>query len=328
VPEVLLLTGDDVRDLLGMSEAIEAVENAFKDFAAGRASMPPKTYLDFPQFHGDLRVMPASIGSNFAGVKVVNSHSQNPQQGLPTIMGTYLLVSQETGVPLGIIEGTYLTAVRTGAASAVATKYLAKSNASSVGLVGSGVQATFQLEAMMQVRDVTRAKVWSPSEDRVRRDAFVEAMGTRFPGLQLSGVDQIDEAAAAEVVCTTTPSRKPIVMDGMINPGTHINAVGADGPGKQELDPAILRRAILIVDEWHQASHGGEINVPLSNGELSEDDVSGALPDVVAGTINGRASADDVTVFDSTGLAIEDIAVAALVYERAVDKHLGTRVNL
>jgi alanine dehydrogenase len=326
--DLLLINDDEVRDLLGMGDAIAAVGEAFRAFADGTATMPAKTYLDFSKYEGDLRVMPASIGSTYAGVKIVNSHAHNPERGLPAVIGTYLLVAQETGVPLSIIDATYLTAVRTGAASAVATKFMARPDVKSLGLVGSGVQAHFQMEAMLEVLEIKRVTAWAPSDDSDRRALFVKEVTDRFPGVEIDGTDDIAQAADADVICTTTPSRHPLVMDGTIKSGTHINAVGADGPGKQELDPALLKRARIIVDEWEQASHGGEISVPFSRGELKKENVAGSLPDVVSGALKGRTSHDEVTIFDSTGLAIEDIAVASLVYDKAVEKNIGTRITL
>ncbi len=307
-----------------MADAIDAVEGAFRELAAGRAEMPAKLYLGFPQSEGDLRVMPAALGSEWAGVKVVNSHPRNPEQGLPAVVGTYILASQETGMPLAILAATYLTALRTGAASAVATRYLARRDATIVGLVGAGVQARFQLEAMAEVMNrVSRALVWAPDFDRQRRDRLIRELRTEFPGVEVRGVEEVSQAASAEVICTTTPSTAPLVPDGALSPGAHINAVGADGPGKQELDPATLRRARVVVDEWVQACHGGEINVPLARGEITEAGIAGSLSDVVAGEIPGRTSDEELTIFDSTGLALEDVAVASLAYQRAREKGIG-----
>lgn len=325
--DLLLLSDSDVRAGLVMNEAIGAVEDAFRDLAEGRANMPSKLYLQFPRFEGDLRVMPASLGDKFAGVKIVNVHAKNPQRKLPSVMGTYVLVSQETGAPLAVLSATWMTAMRTGAASAVATKYMARRNASVLGLVGSGVQARFQLEAIAEVAELAEVRVWGPASDRERVDLFVADMRARHPGIELRPVSRVEEAAGADIVCTTTPSRVPIVPDEAIGPGTHVNAVGADGPGKQELDPRILKRARLIVDEREQSMHGGEINVPLEKGEIDESDISGSLPEVITGRVPGRTSEDEVTVFDSTGLAIQDIALASVVYERAVKEGLGTKLE-
>jgi alanine dehydrogenase len=325
---LLLLTEDDVQALLRPAEAVDAVERAFYDFANGTAVMPPKLYLEFDQHAGDLRVMPASLGSGYAGVKIVNSHERNPARGLPAVVGTYLLYSQETGMPLSIMGATFLTAMRTGAASAVACKYLARRDSRSLGLVGAGVQAGFQTRAISQVLSLETVRAWAPDNDRPRRDALLGKLQQEFPELEFMPAQSLEEAAAADVVCTTTPSRAPLVRAGAVLPGTHINAVGADGPGKQELDPVILKDARIVVDEWHQALAGGEVNVPVGEGIIGEGDIAGTLSDLVSGAIEGRMSSDEITIFDSTGLAIQDIAVATLVYERALSEGRGTKIHV
>jgi len=326
--KLLLLTDQQVESLLTMAQAIEAVEQAFRQFGEGEAQMPAKVYLDFPDYQGDLRVMPAAIGTTMAGVKIVNSHPGNPARGLPAVMGTYLLVSQETGRPLAFMSATALTAIRTGAASAVATKYLALKEATTLGLVGAGVQAAYQLEAIMQVRDLSRVVVWGPPNDEARRDAFIARALSQHAGLRIEPAASIEDALSNEIICTTTPTRVPIVPVSAVSPGVHINAVGADAPGKQELDPQILRKAVVVVDEMHQAVSGGEINVPIANAEFSKQDIAATLSDLVTGKVIGRSSDEQITVFDSTGLAIEDIAVASLVYLAALNSSTGSEVEL
>ncbi|MGH2768681.1 MAG: ornithine cyclodeaminase family protein [Candidatus Methylomirabilales bacterium] len=326
--QVLLLAESDVKAAVSMAEAIDAVEGAFLEVAGGRAAMPPKLYLDFPRYQGDLRIMPAALGSRLAGVKVVNSHPRNPDRGLPSVAAAFLLFSQETGRLLAAMGATYLTGLRTAAASAVATKHLARSDVSSLGLVGAGVQAGFHLEAMLEVREILRVLVWAPAPDRARRDSFLAEMRARFPEPAIEPAEEAAEAAQAGVVCTTTPSRAPVVPDGAVGPGTHINAVGADAPGKQELDPATLRRARIIVDDWEQGRHGGEVNLALASGELAASQIAGSLAEVVSGARPGRISEAEITIFDSTGLAIEDLAVASLVYGRATREGLGTSVDI
>ncbi len=231
-------------------------------------------------------------------------------------------------MPLAILAATYLTALRTGAASAVATRYLVRDDAMTVGLIGAGVQARFQLEGMAEVMHrISRVLVWAPGFDRQRRDRLVRELRMEFPAVEVRGVEEVAQAASAEVICTTTPSTIPLVPDEALSPGTHINAVGADGPGKQELDPSTLRRARVVVDEWVQAVHGGEVNVPLARGEITEAGIAGSLSEVLAGAIPGRTSDEEITVFDSTGLALEDIAVASLAYQRAREKEIGRYVE-
>lgn len=324
---LLVMTDLDVSSLVGSAESVDVVERAFADFGLGRTNMPPKVYLDFPQQRGDLRVMPAAVGDRFAGVKLINSHELNPSRGLPAVVGTYVLYSQETGIPLCLLAATALTALRTGAASGVAARYLARPESSTLGLIGAGAQAPYQLGAVAGELPITKAIVWAPESDAVRRDVFLKAMALAHPTVEFRA-GSLEEAAAADVICTTTPSRAPLFPAGAVRPGTHINAVGADGPGKQELDPALLKGARVIVDEIHQAVHGGEVNVAISQGLLKQEDIAGTLSDVVNGTATGRSSAAEITIFDSTGLAIQDIAVAILAYERALELGVGSTIDL
>ena len=326
--KLLLLTDADVSRLVAFDEAIDVVEKAFAEFGRGRTNMPPKVYLDFPLHRGDLRVMPAAVGDRFAGVKLINSHELNPRKGLAAVIGTYLLFSQETGAPLCIMGATELTAIRTGAASGVATRHLARGDAGTLGLVGAGVQAGYQFQAVAQERNISEVLVWAPQNDLSRRDALLERLQGANPHRKFKGVADVEEAAAADVVCTTTPARAPLVPAAVVRPGTHVNAVGADGPGKQELDPAILRSARVIVDEIHQAVHGGEVNVAISSGLFRKSDIAGTLSDVVNGSVVGRSDDAEITIFDSTGLAIQDIAVAILVYERAIEEGIDSYISL
>lgn len=325
---MLVLTDREVEELVTMHEAVKAVEHGFVALGEGRAQMPPKVYLDFPEFSGDLRVMPAALGRDFAGVKLVNSHPLNPRKGLPTVMGTYLLFSQETGAPLCLMGASAMTGMRTGAGAAVATKYLARKGAKTLGLVGSGVQARYQAEAVFEVMEFSQAFVWAPENDRIRRDAFSHRMKATYPTVEWLPADSVEEAASADVVCTTTPSRSPLVPVSSVKAGTHINAIGADAHGKQELDPEILRKAVLIVDDMHQALSGGEVNVPIASGDITQADIAGSLAQLVSGKLEGRTSDDQITVFDSTGLAIQDIALASLAYHKAQAEGTGYNIDV
>lgn len=328
VTDLLLLTDTDVCRLVETGEAVDVVERAFSDFGLGRAQMPPKVYLDFPQQRGDLRVMPAAVGDRYAGVKLINSHELNPSKGLPSVVGTYMIFSRETGIPLCLMAATSLTAIRTGAASGVASRHLARPGSQLLGLIGAGVQAGYQFQAVAGELPIAGVAVWAPESDGERRDAFVRTMNDNYPQVEFRAVGTVEEAAAADVVCTTTPSRTPLFPAEAVLPGTHINAVGADGPGKQELDPRILTGARVIVDEMYQAVHGGEVNVAISSGLMQETAIAGTLCDVINGVIPARTSDAEITVFDSTGLAIQDIAVAILVFERAIARGVGSRVLL
>jgi alanine dehydrogenase len=287
-------------DYGGVNRAVEAV---FREHARGHVQMPPKLYITFE--HGDFRTMPAYVPAlDMAGVKIVNVHPDNRAAGLPTVMALTVILDVATGIPKAIINATRLTDMRTGAAGAIAAKYLSPKKEVVLGVIGSGNQARAQVQAISRELTITGVRVWSREEKNAR------AFADRFGDLAATATS-IEKACDADVVVTTTPSRKPIVMHEWIHDGTHINAIGADAPGKEELDPLILKRARVFVDDRPQAIHSGEINVPIAKGLFHAHDIAGTLGEVVVG-VKGRKKPDEVTVFDSTGLAIQDLAIAGL----------------
>jgi alanine dehydrogenase len=323
--ETLLLDPDDVTESTNMPEVIDAVGGAFAAYARGDVQMPAKSYIDLPQYNGDFRSMPAYIdattgaGENWeaAGIKWVNSHTDNPDRhDLPTVMATMIYSDPDTALPLALLDGTTLTRLRTGAAAAVATDHLAREAATSLGLVGAGVQAHTQLEAIAEVRDIDTVVVADKSEEA--KDEFRSRYADDYDVREGS----IEDATACDVVSTTTPVTEPIVHS--VVDGTHVNAMGADAEGKHEIATEILQAATLVIDDYAQCTHSGEINVPWSEGLLGDDDLHAELGDVVAGTVQGRSSDDEVTIFDSTGLAIQDVAASHVVYEHARDHGVGT----
>ncbi|MEN3047966.1 MAG: alanine dehydrogenase [Candidatus Caldarchaeales archaeon] len=326
---ILLIREDEVRSLLTMREAIDAVEAAYREKGLGRVQMPPKSYIYFHEADGDLRVMPSYIPSlGRAGVKLVNSHPFNPERhGLPTVMAIVVLYEPADGRPLAVMGGTWLTAMRTGAGSGVATKYLARRDSRSVGIVGAGTQARTQLMAMVEVLNgASEVRVYDRRIETAR--AFAD-----WASRELGLAPRVCESAAdcvrgVDVLCTTTPARSPIVMAEWVAPGTHVNAIGADAPGKQELDPRILKSARVFVDDMEQAVHSGEVNVPIRQGILKVEEIAGEIGEVVAGRKPGRTSDSDVTVYDSTGLAILDLATGELVYRKAAKEGVGAWIEV
>jgi alanine dehydrogenase len=313
-PQVLVLNRRQVQEYLNMRDALELVEKAFYLKARGSSVMPPKLYLDLPEYQGDFRAMPAYI-NGMSGLKWVSVYPCNRDQNLPCVMGTIILCDPNNGCLLAIMDGTYITSMRTGAAGGVAVKYLARKDSSVVGIVGAGEQARMQLTAINEVLPrIDEVKVYDLYSDSSAR--YVKEMVAKLD-INIHQVESIEEAANADIVVTTTPSQKPVVRKWYIRQGTHINAIGADAPTKQELDSAILRNAKIIVDDIEQASHSGEINVPLSKGRLNIDDVYGTLGEIVADMKKGREDDQEITIFDSTGLAIQDIICAKFVYEKA-----------
>jgi alanine dehydrogenase len=328
--ETLLLDPEDVRESASMAQIIDAVEGAFVADAQGDTQMPAKSYIDLPEHDGDFRSMPAYIdtrgdeaaeGWEAAGVKWVNSHPHNPDRhGLPTVMGTMVYSDPETAVPLALLDGTTLTRLRTGAAAAVATRHLARADATSLGLVGAGIQSHAQLEAIAEVRDIREVVVADRDPDAITefRDLYGDAYDVRE--------GTVAEAAACDVVSTTTPVREPIVE--AVGEHTHVNAMGADAEGKHEVADDVLTDAKIVIDDYDQCTHSGEINVPWSEGVLDDGDIHAELAEVVSGQKPGREDGDGVTVFDSTGLAIQDVAAAHVVYEHARERGIGTDFGL
>lgn len=303
----LVMNKSTVRDLLHMPDVIKVVEDAFRVWAQGKGDMPAKAYLVVEQ--GDFRAMPAAI-LGAAGMKWVNVHPENPSRGLPTIMAVLIYNDPETGYPLAVMEATEITAYRTGATAAIASKYLARRDSNTLGIVGAGRQAYTQIMAHAELFDLKLIKVFDPIR------TAIEKLSHSFPEYSLTECS-LEEVVASDIVCTLTLSRAPLLRKKWITPGTHINAIGADAKGKEELEPSILREAIVVVDDLGQASAAGQINVPLAEGFLSIEDIYATLGEVIAGKKQGRKDRKSVTVFDSTGVAIEDMAVARLIYEKA-----------
>lgn len=312
--QTVYIREEQVKELLPLHEAVDAVEAAFRDKAEGQAIMPPKLIVPLPG--GDFRAMPAYLPKQkAAGVKVVNSHPNNREKGLPTVMAVLVMVEPETGFPLAVIEATYLTALRTAAAGALATKTLARPSSRKLAVLGAGTQGRFQvLSHKLALPKLEQIFVWSLDENlawQVKRDLEpqVEVEIKVCP-------DPQSAVREADVIVTTTPSRKPIVQNDWVSEGVHFTCIGADAPGKQELDPAILKRARIFLDDMAQGMESGEVNVPLKAKVLTPDEIIGELGEVIAGRKEGRRTDNEITVFSSTGLAIQDIACGAVILKK------------
>jgi alanine dehydrogenase len=318
----LVLTGLEVMQVLDIELALDAAEDAFRAYGEGRVNMPPKSYLTLA--HGDFRAMYGEVflpQDHICGLKWVNVHPGNPARGLLTVMAKILLNDPETGLEFADLDGTHVTDFRTGAAGGLAAKYLSRPEASRLGLIGAGAQAHTQLAAILKVRAIKEIVVCDRHLDHAQ--AFADRVKA-FYGIAARAVNVPAEAVRdLDIIVTTTPSTTPVVRREWVSPGTHINAIGADAAGKQELDPAILKAAKVVVDDWAQASHSGEINVALAQGQITPEEIYGSLGEVVAGKKPGRQSRDEITVFDSTGLIIQDLTLGLAVYQRARERGLG-----
>jgi len=329
---MLILSESDLRAVLTMRDVIAAVEDGFRALACGNAYVPERLHMNLPARKGVLLEMPAYIGSSAdaaqsaLGTKTVSVFEGNVERGLGVVQGVYLLLDVETGVPLSLLEGRFITAIRTAATSAVATKFMASPGKKRLAVFGAGVQARYHIEAMLEVAEIERVLIASRSSETAKALAD-HVRNTHDLPCEVVSAEQA--AASANLICTCTSSREPLFNGSLIGDGTHINAVGAFTPQTRELDTDTVRRARVIIDDVSAAGReAGEILIPISEGAIDPSHVKGTLADVLSGTIAGRESAFEITVFKSCGLAIEDLVTARLAYSRAIAEELGTQVQL
>ncbi len=325
---MLILTRHDVESLLTMPDAIEAVEAGFRQLAAGAVEMPQRLATVVEAHNGIHLSMPAYVAGDpgTLTIKVVTVYNDNRvAYDLPTIHAVLLLHDARTGKPLALMDAEHLTAMRTGAVSGVATRYLARPDAGVVTLFGAGVQAGPQLLAMAAVRPIRQAYVVALGDSR----AFAERMAAEL-GIPVETTDDVRAAVvAADIICTATNSPVPLFDGRWLRPGTHINAIGAYTKTTRELDSETARRSRIIVDRRQAAqAEAGDIVIPTQEGTIGPDHVAGELAEVVTGALAGRRSADEITLFKSVGLALQDAMTAALVYQRAIDAGIGQVVDL
>jgi len=311
-----------------MAQCMEAVEKAFAELASGTAILPLRINLFTPE--GLALYMPAYLKEMGAlACKVVTSYVNNPaKHNLPTILGKVLLQDPETGDVLCIMDGGYLTAVRTGAVSGVATEYLArKDQGQKAGIFGAGAQGRTQLWAVTVARDIARAYVYDVNEESVRR--FITEMAPRLQ-LDIVKANSPDQVLKeTDIICTATSSPTPLFDGSKVREGTHINAVGSHTPKARELDTAIIKRSKIIADSYDAClKEAGDIMIPIQEGAIDKSHLRAELGEVIIGRKPGRADAREITLFKSNGLAIQDVAAAKLVYDKAVQAGIGTSVEL
>ena len=318
---MLLIDADEATRLLDMNACIDAVEKAFRSRGEGRLATSSVAGLELNggSLHAKLGVL--ELSRVYSAAKVNANFPENPgKRGLPTIQGLLVLFDGSSGLPLACMDSAPITATRTAAASAVAARYLALAGASSVAFIGCGTQARAHASALACVRPIESAVLFD--EDSRAAEGFAAELRARH--LKVEIVRSASTAArAGRIIVTSTPSRRPLLDVDDLQHGSFVAAVGADNEHKQEIAPALLRTAVVIVDDLEQCARIGDLHHALDLGVMRRQDVRGSLDQVVAGKVPGRNSDDEIIIFDSTGVAIEDVAAAALVYERAMDAGAG-----
>jgi alanine dehydrogenase len=322
--KTLILGRTDMMGLVTPAEYVKCVEQAYRMHGEGRYYMDPKGHIVLDKYPGEWEAMPSYIEEpEAAACKWVSIRERNREKfDLPTVFSILIYTHPETGFPLAICDGSYHTVMRTGASAAVSAKWLARKNSKRLAIVGAGHMAEGTLATCDAVFAWDEVRIWSRSQSTL--DEFVSSQAPKYPRFPIHASRDLAEVVrGADVVVTVTPARAPIVKDEWIATGTHIAALGADKGGDQELDPRILQRARIFVDDIRQCRTDGEINVPLSKGLLREQDIAGEIGEVITGKKQGRRSDDDITLFDSTGIALQDSATVPLEYERAVAAGVG-----
>lgn len=338
--EIYIISESEVRQCLTMSMAIRGVEDAYVQKVSGKGEIFPLVCHDFVKGRADMDIKSGEAkSSGIFGLKVVSWFGDNTSKGLPALNGTILLMDNTTGEPMALLNAAGITGMRTGAAGAVGVKYLAREDSRTMLMVGTGAQAPYQIAAVLTARAaVDTVYLCDPMDARggEKRLAEVEAAvddiisrETRSNSYKICPAESLEAAVRrSDIIITATPSRTPMIFADWVRPGTHFSCMGADMHGKQELDPRLLARARVFVDDLRQAVSVGECELAVSQGILKEADIAGELGAVIDGTASGRTSWDSVTVFDSSGIALQDLIVAKEIVEAAKAMGLGRLVEL
>jgi len=326
--KTLVINKQEVSELLTMEACIELMSTTFKNFSAGNAIQPLRNALWLPDKSGLLGMMPAYTGDKGnLGIKVVSVFPDNHAKGLSSHQGVVLLFESNTGEMYAILDGDRVTAIRTAAASAVATDALASEAAETLAILGSGEQALRHLEAMLQVRNITSVKIWSRNEEHAR--AFTDQVNEIYE-ITAEAIASGDEAVhGADLICTTTSSKGPVLSSKWVKDGAHINAVGACTSNARELESALVARTKLYCDcRESLVNESGDYLMPLGEGLFDETHLKGEIGELLNGDVPGRESEEEITLFKSLGMAVEDLSACHYIYEKAKEHNLGTEIEL
>ncbi len=323
-----LLTEAHVTALLPLADLIAPMETALARFSAGEVLQPVRTVLSVGPTKAYYGLMPAYVADPpQLGAKIVTVFGENHRRGLPSHLATIFLLDPDTGALIALMDGRYITEARTAAVSAVSARHMARPDAATLAILGAGVQARSHLEALAAVRPIRQVRVWSPTT--ASRERFVAEMSGHVPAAITAAGSAEAAVRDADIIVLVTSSPTPVLDSVWVAPGTHVISVGACRPDQREMDPALVARGRLVVDSRAAALvESGDVVLAIAEGRVDASHVRGELGDVVRGALAGRTSPDEVTIFKSLGLAVEDVAAADLVYRRALETGAGTQLEL
>lgn len=326
--KTLVVKRDEVQTLLTMPKVMESVKQAYETFARNKVIQPPIVSIEVPEHNGEVDIKAGySLPEQMIGVKTAGGFWDNPKlYQLPTGLALICLYDAKSGFPVCIMDGTLITAYRTGAAGGISAQVLARSNSSIAGVIGTGVQARMQIIALKEVLPITTIKVWGLSQEKM---AMYKQEMESLLGVEVILCDNPKQAVVgSDVVLTTTPSKQKIVMNEWIAPGTHLIAIGADMEGKQELDPEVFSRAKVVVDNPSECIKRGETQHAIEQKWITASDIHAQIGEILLGVKSGRTNDDEITIFDATGMSIQDITTACMVYKSAMEKGIGNAISL
>lgn len=336
--EIMFLSRADIEKVLDMKSAIEGVREVYRQKSLGKTAVWPLISYDFEEPRGVMDIKSGCVfGEKVHGLKMLNSFPGNAERGLPVFTGMLMIFDSETGIPQGVMDASFITCMRTGAAGALGASLLARPESRRLFILGAGRQAIFQIAAsllLMPKIDVVRVSDPLDAENARKfaascRERLRESFGIDASAVSFEAAEDIAAALAeSDIAITVTPARSPVIKKEWVKPGLHLSCVGADMPGKEEIEPEIFAGARVFTDDTPQCFRCGELELAAAKGVISEKDVAGELGDVIAGKAAGRTSPDEITIFDATGIATLDLATGKKALELAKAKGLGRYVEL
>lgn len=325
--KVVVLSGSDLQSVLTMHDCIDAMHDAFTALCNGEVEVPLRTSIDLVPDNGGALFMPAYSSSiSRVSLKTVMVKHDNPARGLPFIHALVTLFDSSTGAPIALMDGEVITAMRTGAVSGLATKLLSREDSKTAAIIGTGAQGETQLEAVCCARDIEKAYVFDLQKSRA--ESFAAKMSEQL-GIEIVAAPSQDTLTEADVVCAATPSLTPVFEDSRISAGTHINGVGSYRPEMAEIPAETLHRAKIVIDQKQGClSEAGDLIQPIERGLFTEEHIHAELGEVVTGKAAKRETADEITVFKSVGIAVQDLVTADLALKRAAQSGVGQHIVL
>ena len=327
--KIFVLSEEDTKQLLELEEVIEAIENVYKEKSSGSGKVFPLVFHEFEKGVADMDIKSGTLDKmGVYGLKLVSWFGNNPSKGLPSLSGIVMLFDSSTGLPIGTISAEHMTGMRTGAAGAIGAKYLARNNSEVMLMVGSGHQASYQIRAMQTViKGLKKVFVYDPINFESAK-GFISKFEYKLDSIEYIPVQDLETSVAnSDIIVTATPSKKPLIMKDWVKAGTHFSCMGSDMSGKQEIDENILKSARLFTDDILQSVSVGEFEVGINNGTITKEDIICEIGDVLNGEYDGRTSDNDITVFDSTGIGLQDIAAGYIAIQKAKKINIGTEVK-